>query len=228
MDRRPKARSERKPGASAGLQGAIPAQPEQGRRRRHAAPLRSPASARRDTESACGGELGAVEYTGNEPEFEGATWVDADQREAYEAALGRLILAYNEVDYRLSYVLSLALLDRKVSAASTLGNGSFELRLDALAFMRSAGARGLDDVDVEALRRLHHDRNMVTHGHYDENPHDGSHRLFRWRREGPRAIQGYPTERLREIGDELGDHARRLGRLEIWLQFEDLDAAAEE
>lgn len=119
-DRRPKARSEREPGASAGPQGAVPAQLEQGRRRRHAASLRSPASARRDTESTCGGEFGPVEYTGNEPEFEGATWVDADQREAY------------------------------------------------------------------------------------------------------------PIERLREIGDELGDHVRRLGRLEIWLQFEDLDAAAEE
>jgi hypothetical protein len=109
-----------------------------------------------------------------------APFADPQIRLDYEAALGRLILAHNEVDFRLAKALERVVLriapDRSMMHYA---RGTFENRLRNLdLFQKAVPESGVVKIDVAALRRLNAIRNDVAHGHFDQNPFDGSYTLI--------------------------------------------------
>ncbi|OHB26280.1 MAG: hypothetical protein A2790_20155 [Phenylobacterium sp. RIFCSPHIGHO2_01_FULL_69_31] len=157
-----------------------------------------------------------------EDEFE---WAEPGARTDYELALGQVILAYNALDYRLSYLLACIDIELKTRTPESM-SGPFGTRLDAIDLVRATAPKlaHLYQLDLEHLRELHHHRNMVTHGHYDGHPFDGSHKLYRWKKEGPRSIEGYSTARLVDIRDQLRVVLRTMDSILLWFEFDDLDA----
>jgi hypothetical protein len=65
-------------------------------------------------------------------------WADPAIRTGYENALGRFILAFNEVDYRLSQVITSELSQRGRSDLSTTASkGPFAQRIETLDILAS-------------------------------------------------------------------------------------------
>lgn len=140
-------------------------------------------------------------------------------RTDYEAALGRFILAYNEADYRLSQVIAASLSKRgHTELAATAAKGSFLERLEKLELLMSDAAnKPLSGLPVAKLRTLHGDRNKLAHGHFDQNPYDGSYKVIQAAK-----ARDYPVPRIRELAAELSQIAERLRTVEFLHDFDDL------
>lgn len=147
-------------------------------------------------------------------------WFEPGKREGYEAALGRMILAYNEIDFRLSDVIYRAAERRGLPAPAVVG-WAFEARLDVISFLGGIpDLSELTELDLDELRELHNHRNQATHGHFHVD-HDGSLHLRRWRKKGPVAIPGYDTARLNGIAERMRAQTEILHRMELLLWFDD-------
>lgn len=68
---------------------------------------------------------------------EDVPWADPAIREAYEAALGRLILAHNEVDYRLTTVIAGAAEQLGGGPLTKLAEGDFSRRVGNLEVLQA-------------------------------------------------------------------------------------------
>ena len=149
-------------------------------------------------------------------------WADPAIRTEYEAALGRFILAYNEADYRVSQVITASLSKRgHAELAATAAKGSFLERLEKLELLMSDGANTpLSGLPVAKLRTLHGDRNKLAHGHFDQNPYDGSYKVIQAAK-----ARDYPVPRVLELAAELSQLAERLRTVEILHDFDDLTLA---
>jgi hypothetical protein len=141
-------------------------------------------------------------------------------RTSYEAALGQFILAYNEVDYRVSRVIRLELTRRgQPDLADTASKGQFVQRLETLAILGTSKDSHLTALPLAKLRTLNADRNTLAHGHFDQNPYDGAYTLALKEK-----TRDYPVQRVLTLADELAQIAERLRITEILYDFEDLDA----
>jgi hypothetical protein len=141
-------------------------------------------------------------------------------RSNYEAVLGRFILAYNEVDFRVSTLIGAEFEKRRHSDIGKMMNkGSFLQRIDVLQILATS-APALKDLPFARMRAINSDRNTLAHGHFDQNPFDGSYSLVskaKW--------IDYPAERVGELADELVAIAEGLRMTEVWYDFDDLDAS---
>jgi hypothetical protein len=142
-------------------------------------------------------------------------------RTEYEDALGRFILAFNEVDYRVSQVIRSELTQRERSdLAATASNGPFAQRLETLDILANTSKSGnLGPIPLARLRSLNTDRNALAHGHFDQNPFDGSYTLVLQKKR-----RDYPTERVLTLTAELAEIADRLRITEELYFFKNLDA----
>ena len=98
-------------------------------------------------------------------------------RESYEAALGRFILAFNQVDNVLSKVIAI-ILDRlgREDLIPTCSTRDFPLKCLVLDLLKvSTEGAGIADVPVKLMRTIAGERNILAHGHFDQNPFDGSY-----------------------------------------------------
>jgi hypothetical protein len=140
-------------------------------------------------------------------------------RTEYEAALGRFILAFNEADYRLSQVIAAELSERgRPDLAATASKGTFAQRLEKLEVLVSATKNPqLLALPVAKLRSLNGDRNNLAHGHFDQNPFDGSYKLIQAAK-----TREYPISRIVELAAELAQIVDVLRTAEILYEFEDL------
>ena len=140
-------------------------------------------------------------------------WADPQIRKDYEAALGRLILAHNSVDRHLTQLIERCL-ERLADppALAKLRNGQFAQRLDNLELLKAIPIDlELDhpNLDIERLRALNRERNIVAHGHFEQNPFMGDYELI-----GNKARhQDYSVERLDGITAELDEHDSRISVL---------------
>jgi hypothetical protein len=141
-------------------------------------------------------------------------------RTDYEAALGQFILAYNEVDYRISQVIRTDLDERgRSDLAETAAKGQFGQRLEKLALLADSSKEGhLKTIPVERLRSLHSDRNALAHGHFDQNPYDGSYSLVLKEK-----ARDYPISRVLALAAELSKIAEHLRTIEILYGFVNLE-----
>jgi hypothetical protein len=147
-------------------------------------------------------------------------WADPAIRTDYEAALGRFILAFNEVDYRISQVIGAELTRRgRSDLGGTASKGQFAQRLETLAILATSKDGELGAIPVARLRSLNTDRNALAHGHFDQNPYDGSYWVVLKEK-----ARDYPIQRVLALASELTQIAEQLYRTEVFYDFEDLDA----
>jgi hypothetical protein len=154
-----------------------------------------------------------------DPEDDGIPFADPAIRTDYEAALGQFILAFNEVDYRLSQVIRCELSHRGCTdLAATAANGPFAQRLATLEILAATAENGrLSACPIARLRSLNTDRNNLAHGHFDQNPYDGSYAIVLARR-----TRDYPVLHIRGLAIELAQIADQLRTTEILYDFKDL------
>lgn len=148
-------------------------------------------------------------------------FADPNIRADYEAALGRLILAHNEVDYRLAKALERVVLriapDRSLMQYT---RGSFDIRLRNLElFQKAAPTSGAVRIDVAELRRLNMIRNRVAHGHFDQDPFDGSFTLVGDGKGSGEKPSQIGTTQLNEVTAALRSIAITLNAHEVFGDF---------
>lgn len=135
---------------------------------------------------------------------ESPPYADPAIRMEYEAAVGRLILAHNEVDFRLGEAL------KRISehlapngSLAWIAQGTFDTRLKNLELFQKAS---LDvrtgNVDLSKLKELNEVRNKVAHGHFDQDPFDGSFTIVS-------GGMGKPRQRVFSA-DDLNRHSAAL------------------
>lgn len=135
-------------------------------------------------------------------------WADPAIRRDYEAALGRLILAHNEVDRNLTVLIQKCLTELgNPPGTKLMTNGSFADRLAALAMLQLLPSLHLGGIDVTALKNLNGDRNVVAHGHFEQNPYAGDYVLIR----AKQTFKSYSAERLDKIAESLNAQNRLMG-----------------
>ena len=149
-------------------------------------------------------------------------------RTNYEAAVGRLILAHNEVDYRLTTVIRFAI--AKLGGDSglhRLAGGMFAQRVDSLALLQAIPINlYLGKIDCAQLRELNEQRNIVAHGHFEQNPFDGSYNLIGKRKYATQqqwSERQFPAERLDELSGLLGNLADTLRYVEACFCFDGVE-----
>jgi hypothetical protein len=154
-----------------------------------------------------------------EDEDDDIPFADPAIRTDYEAALGRFILAFNEVDYRLSQVIRSELTERgRADLAATIWNGPFAQRLGTLEILASATQNGrLSALPIVRLRALNTDRNRLAHGHFDQNPFDGSYAIVLAEK-----VRDYPVTHIRGLATELANITEQLRITEILYDFADM------
>jgi hypothetical protein len=124
-------------------------------------------------------------------------------REAYEAALGRFMLAFNEIDNRLTELID-TILTRlgRTDLIKQCTNQNFALKLLVMDLLKETSENdGISDISVKPMRELALHRNKVAHGHFDQNPFDGSYEVV-----SKNVPADYPVEKL----DELTADAEKL------------------
>lgn len=104
-------------------------------------------------------------------------WASPEIRQEYEAALGRFILAFNELDNLLTEIIEATLerLDRS-DLVKACKQQNFALKLLTLDLLKSSreGA-AIADVPIPLMKQVAGERNTLAHGHFDQNPFDGSY-----------------------------------------------------
>lgn len=150
-------------------------------------------------------------YPDPEPDFDGEIdipWADPSIRRDYEAALGRLILAFNSVDLYVTRLLECYL--RKMGdppILRKLATGNFAQRIENLAMLEAMPMKlTLKGTNFDRLKELNRLRNIVAHGHFEQNPFMGDYRLIT----NKKRHDEFSTERLDKITSELEREAAAL------------------
>lgn len=154
-----------------------------------------------------------------EPDDDDIHWADPAIRAEYEAALGRFILAFNEVDHRLSQLIRQELRTRnRHGLADSVATGPFAQRLATLDVLSSnAETRALSSLPFDRLRLFNTVRNRLAHGHFDQNPFDGSYQLVLKAK-----VHDYPSARVAEMAAELVEIADQFRLTEAIYDFDDV------
>jgi hypothetical protein len=104
-------------------------------------------------------------------------WASPEIRQQYEAALGRFILAFNELDNLLTEIIETTLerLDRRDLVKACIQQ-NFALKLLTLDLLKSSReGTAIADVPIPLMKQIAGERNTLAHGHFDQNPFDGSY-----------------------------------------------------
>jgi hypothetical protein len=147
-------------------------------------------------------------------------YADPRIRRDYAAALGRLILAHSEVDYRLSALLGMAA--RRLDPSGGLDGlteGSFHQRATNIELLMKAVPQArLGGVGNGRLVELNRIRNAVAHGHFDQDPFQDDYEIVEraWRVGAKEKRREYPTERLEEAASELEKIAHHMSAVEAF------------
>lgn len=147
-------------------------------------------------------------------------WADPQIRINYEAALGRLILAHNEMDRHLTLLIEKCL--------EKLGHppehdrfrfGRFTARLNNLRTLNNMSA-GLPiaHVDFDGLEAVNGQRNIVAHGHFEQNPFMGDYILIT----NKETHRDFSVERLNDITVSLEKQTTALKPI-IYFAFDEIE-----
>ena len=148
-----------------------------------------------------------------EPFDDDVPWADPNIRKDYEAALGRFILLFNELDYHVGSFIREELERSGQSQLSDRG-ASFSQRLPLFGVLARADTH-LSQVSVADLRCLNGHRNLLAHGHFDQNPFDGSYKLvFR------RKYRDYPVAKVERLADQMTEALEQFRFAEAVRDFE--------
>lgn len=151
-------------------------------------------------------------------------WAPPEIRLEYEAALGKFMLAYNQLDHLLAETVATALetLGRKDLATvkkQPIHQQDFWFRLYVLDLLKSTLVRqAFEQVDVQAMRDINQQRALLAHAHMDQNPFDGSYTLIK---SGADKGDGYTSERLLDLAKKADGLWDVLRYAEAYFTFKD-------
>jgi len=116
---------------------------------------------------------------------DGVPWASPKIQAAYEAALGRFIVAFNRLDNLLTEVLETVLhKNGRADLIAPCTGGQFSLKLLVADLLKSSThGGGLKGVPIALMREIAVHRNRVAHGHFDQNPHSGEYAIVGKKRE---------------------------------------------
>lgn len=147
-------------------------------------------------------------------------WGEPSIRPDYEAVLGSCLVAFNEVEESMRVLLALALsrrgkshLSKRVVSDSQFGQKVTFLELLSAPF----DEHSLRPAVFQELRDLAADRNVVAHGHFDQNPIDGSFKL-----RGKAEPVDYDIAKLRSLTARCEALAKEVGEAVLPYWFEEI------
>jgi hypothetical protein len=117
------------------------------------------------------------EMTDKAADDDDVPWASPEIRQQYEAALGRFILAFNELDNLLTEIIQTTLerLDRRDLVKAWVRQ-NFSLKLLTLDLLKSSReSKAIADVPIPLMKQIAGEWNSLAHGHFDQNPFDGSY-----------------------------------------------------
>lgn len=102
--------------------------------------------------------------------------VSPEIRKEFEAALGAFILAFNEADFYVGWLLKLE--SQRVGRLHLYDAKAFFWTRLALLEAMAAGTENLSDLPFASLREIASARNKLAHGHFAQDPYNGDYRLI--------------------------------------------------
>jgi len=159
---------------------------------------------------------------GNQFFDEDIPWADATVRRDYEAALGRCIRHFNQLDNLLGDILKTVLqrLGRSDMVEEYVYRADFSQRVRVLDLLRhSTEGQGIARVSVNDLRSVAGERNLLSHAHFEENPSSSEYRLVN--RKG-RTEQDYTAERIDGVTRRISEAWSALRYVETYYAFADV------
>ncbi|WP_374394936.1 hypothetical protein [Sphingopyxis sp.] len=122
-------------------------------------------------------------YPDEEPDFD-EPFADPAIRSGYQAALGRFIMAHNEVDFWMTGILTKAV--KMLAPDGELDSfavGDFSERLKNLRLLSILVPHiGFGGTDDDRLVYLNSTRNILAHGHFDQDPWEGTYEIVKQKR----------------------------------------------
>ena len=102
-------------------------------------------------------------------------------RAEYQDALGRFIMAHNEVDFWLNGILTKAVkMLAPDGSLDSLAMGDFAARVAHLnLLMKTAPHLGFGNAGNGRLVELNSTRNILAHGYFDQDPYEGTYEIVR-------------------------------------------------
>ena len=135
-------------------------------------------------------------------------------REGYRAALGRFIMAHNEVDFWMTGILGKAVtMLAPDGSLQKLAMGDFASRVTNIALlMKTAPHLALGNVGNGRLHELNGTRNILAHSHFDQDPWDGTYEIVKSRHRTltETRLRNFTSETINLQAQALEDIARHM------------------
>ena len=133
----------------------------------------------------------------DDDDFPDEPYADPAIRVGYQNALGRFIMAHNEVDFWMSAILEKAVkFIAPDGSLNQLALGNFSARATSLGLlMRVAPHLCLGGVGNGRLPELNGMRNALAHGHFDQDRYSGTFEIVN------RKYKSFQVNRLRNLND---------------------------
>jgi hypothetical protein len=150
---------------------------------------------------------------------------DVNIQRGYEAALGRCMLAFNQLDNLLGKILKtvLARLGRTDMEDDCVNKANFDQRARFLDILKqSTEGAGIIGIPIADLRSVAGERNLLAHAHFEQNPFDGSYWLVN--RKG-QTEQHYTAERIDGVAHRIQKVWTALRYAEAFYDFADARSA---
>ena len=140
------------------------------------------------------------------PDCDDTPTADPQIRRDYEATLGTFLVVFTRIENTVSDIICLALkqAERK-DILNRLRGDSFRRKLVTLELISLAHPRPLPRSTIEELRGLAARRNELAHGHFHQNPFDGTYDIVTDRKAFPMSVTQLKqlTERAETAWDAL-------------------------
>ena len=144
---------------------------------------------------------------------------DPQIQKDYEATLGAFLVAFTQIENTVSDIIFLALeqAERK-DILNRLRGDSFRRKLVTFELISLAHPRPLPKSAIDELRDLAARRKDLAHGHFHQNPFDGSYEILT-----DRKSLLVPAMQLKQLTERAESAWDALRYAEAYFSFDDLD-----
>ena len=153
------------------------------------------------------------------PDWHDIPTADPQIQKDYEAALGAFLVACTQIENTISDIIFLALeqAERK-DILNRLRGDSLRRKLVTLELISLAHPRPLLKSAIDELRDLAAQRNDLAHGHFHQNPFDGSFEIVT-----DRKALSMPIAQLKQLTERAQIAWDALRYAETYFSFDNLD-----
>ena len=135
-------------------------------------------------------------------------YADPQIQKDYEAALGAFLVVFNAIENTINDIIVLALQKSgRADILKQLDNDSFNRKLTTLDLISVAYPTAVPQSVTNQLRNLATQRNRLAHGHFDQNPFDGTYQVVT-SRSGPKPIPVPQIQTLTEHAETVWEKLR--------------------